>query len=113
MTKKDLIEKNMDRLCQCNPDKLMNRLSVRDVDGESTGLLNIMIDKQSGEILDLSHKMPRAENAITIPILLKKKDLLDETEKARLELLSDLEKEIPTEANDVVKESLHLFNQRS
>jgi hypothetical protein len=111
MSQKRVVEENIEKLSSLNIDRMFNETSIREVDGELVGFLNLLVDPNTGAILDLTRKVRWEEKAISTPILVKRKDLFDANAKTKLSL-TDEKKDISLAAYAVLEESLHAFNHK-
>lgn len=105
-----MIEKNITRLQQYNLGELMSRLRVEEVNKEIVCYVNLLVNKQTGEILDLSSKVKWAENAISTPIAIKTKGLFTKEVTRYLDLASE-KGELPAALELIIKKSLSAFNK--
>jgi hypothetical protein len=112
MSNKTIIEKNVAKLTCFEITRLTNETSFREVEGEIISFLHLLLDPNSGAILDLTRKVCFDEKAVSIPIAVKRKSLLDIKEKPLLDLV-DKETSISLEAYRVLQESLLAFNRKN
>ena len=102
-----MIEKNVANLSQYDLNDLMSRLRVEEVNGEIVSYLNLLVDKKSGEILDLSSNVKWFEHTISTPVAILRKGLFNTDKTLRIELAS---KELPVALELIIKKSLQAFN---
>ncbi len=104
-----MIEKNVAQLGQYDLGDLMSRLSVEEVNEEIVCYVNLLVNKKTGEILDLSSKVKWAENAISTPVAIKTTGLFTKEATCHLELAS--EGDLPAALKLIIKKSLQVFNE--
>lgn len=104
-----MIEKNVKQLMSYNLRELMSRSTVDEVDGKIICYLNLLLDKTSGEILNLSSKVHWTENTISVPIALTTKNLFPMDSAIYLEPAYE-DNELPPDVKIIVEQSLQSFN---
>ena len=104
----NIIEKNTNMLQSFNFGKLLGNVSFREVDKELVSYVNLMVDKTSGEMLDITQGIRIVDNSFSTPLAVKRKDFFS---NFYLELIIRKEEEIPESIQDVLKKSLLEFNK--
>ncbi|MES2199042.1 MAG: hypothetical protein V4489_02605 [Chlamydiota bacterium] len=104
-----MIEQNVARLKQYDLKELMSHSTIDEVNGEIVCYVNLLVDKRSGEILNLSSEILWAENTISTPIAIKTKDLSNIATTSRLELVSE-EGDLSNSLRTTIEKSLTAFN---
>ena len=112
MTQKNLIHENIEKLQQSNINEIIYTTTIQEINGDIVCYGNLLIEKKSGRILSLSpsHEVFWREDAISTPIAIKTKSLLDECFSLEFALADDL-KELSQETVHTLKTSLETFNK--
>lgn len=105
-----MIDTNVEQLMTYNLKELMSRSTVDEVDGKIICYLKLLLDKRSGEFLDLSAKVYTTENTITVPIALTTKNLFPINSKIYLEPAYE-DSDLPPNLKSITEKSLRAFNE--
>jgi hypothetical protein len=104
-----MINQNVTKLNQYDLNKLMGLITTREVNGEIVCYANLLIDKTSGEIVDLSSKVKWSETTISTPVAIKTKDLFSSA-PPYLELPPG-DDALPSALRIIIEKSFKAFNQ--
>jgi len=112
MTQKNLIDENVEKLQQSNIDEIVYTTTIQEIDEDIVCYGNLLIEKKSGKILSLSpsDQVFWREDAISVPIAIKTKSLLDGCFRLEFAIGDDL-KELSQETVHLLKTSLETFNK--
>ncbi|MBS0628456.1 MAG: hypothetical protein JSS09_09640 [Verrucomicrobia bacterium] len=104
-----MINQNITKLNQYNLNALINSMTIQEVNGEIVCYANLLIDKASGEILDLSSKVKWSETTISTPVAIKTKSLFSSA-PPYLELPPG-DDALPSALRMIIEKSFKAFNQ--
>ena len=104
----DVLATNLETLSKMNFYELTNRVNIRKSGDFLVIYLTIMIDKDSGEILDIRETVRCFDNMATAIVAFKRKSLMDP--HYQLELMENKNNPWSPEVKSIIETSLQNFN---
>ncbi len=103
-----MIKDNVQYLKSQNLRSFMSRSTIDEAEDGIVCYANLLIEKTTGKILELSSSLKVIEGAVSVPVALKKKSLWEG--EMRVEPAYDKE-QLPSAAGVILEKSLAEFNK--